>query len=347
MNNETNSSSEFSVKPKVIKRVENGVETDEELCFNTFFNETCSKSGNFLTSSSSSSTSSSPLSPLSPLVSKSNSQSISMMARNKLINSGVYNATSFESPRPTRAKRQVPSHLALYNNSTSSALQSISELPQSQSTSTDATITSNKMSHSACPRLIPINLLVDTDSSDQVFNTTYSTNLIVTNEPPPVIMNNESTNTSNITNSKNHDEIISQLLFEEKNIPKNAELTVNEMSELPKSESPNSLKLKRSQGFTDLPNMDELSSVTFPGSILSASSSKCDSPCHEDSHIQLDASDDSNHVSYVEEKKFVIKGIKVRAAKISKLVQILLDSFGKCFLIFLKKMIKFVCLLNY
>ena len=87
-------------------------------------------------------------------------------------------------------------------------------------------------------------------------------------------------------------------------------------------ESPTSLKLKRSQAFSDLPNMDELSSVTFVGSVISTTcTNKCDSPCRED------INDDSNHVSYVEEKKFVIKGIKVRAAKISKLVQILLDSF--------------------
>ncbi len=94
-------------------------------------------------------------------------------------------------------------------------------------------------------------------------------------------------------------------------------------------ESPTFSKLKRSQAFTDLPNMDEFSSVTFTSSLISTDLSKSDSPYREDSQIQPDLTDDSNHVNYVEEKKFIIKGIKVRAAKISKLVQILLDSFGK------------------
>ncbi len=39
--------------------------------------------------------------------------------------------------------------------------------------------------------------------------------------------------------------------------------------------------------------------------------------------------DDNINLGYIEEKKIFVKGIKVRAAKISKLVQILMDSFGK------------------
>ena len=100
------------------------------------------------------------------------------------------------------------------------------------------------------------------------------------------------------------------------------------------SESPN--HLKRTQGFTDLPNIDDFSPVTFFRSVQSNQpqqqplQSEQEPPKQESlAVVQRDTADDSNSSCYLEEKKVVIPGIKVRAAKVSKLVQIFMDSFDK------------------
>lgn len=66
-------------------------------------------------------------------------------------------------------------------------------------------------------------------------------------------------------------------------------------------------KLKRSHAIEDMQAMDDYSPVTY------------------------DASINSNVELILEDDKLVIQGIKVRAAKISKLIQILIHSFGKYF----------------
>ena len=91
-------------------------------------------------------------------------------------------------------------------------------------------------------------------------------------------------------------------------------------------ESPTSLKLRRTQAITNLSSMDEFTPVAFMSAHNSATANKSDTQtCLKMNEI--------NSLGYVEEKKIVIHGIKVRAAKISKLVQILMDSFGKHHLI--------------
>lgn len=69
--------------------------------------------------------------------------------------------------------------------------------------------------------------------------------------------------------------------------------------------------LKRTPAISDLHNMNEDSPVT------------CKSLKSEDSIDNHSVSDD-----YIEETKVIIPGIKVRAAKITKLVEILIESFG-------------------
>jgi hypothetical protein len=69
--------------------------------------------------------------------------------------------------------------------------------------------------------------------------------------------------------------------------------------------------LKRTPAISDLHNMNEDSPVT------------CKSLKSEDSIENHSVSDD-----YIEETKVIIPGIKVRAAKITKLVEILIESFG-------------------
>ncbi len=96
-------------------------------------------------------------------------------------------------------------------------------------------------------------------------------------------------------------------------------------------DSPASLKLKRSQAFTDLPTMDDFTSPATFRRHSNQKSSVNNSSNNTNNNINaIEASlDDSNHVAaYIEEKKVVVPGIKVRAAKVSKLVQILMDSFN-------------------
>jgi hypothetical protein len=61
--------------------------------------------------------------------------------------------------------------------------------------------------------------------------------------------------------------------------------------------------------------MDDYSPVTFDSSL----NAKPDEVDHQD-NSQLD---------YIEEAKEVISGIKVRAAKLPKLIEILINSFGE------------------
>jgi hypothetical protein len=63
-------------------------------------------------------------------------------------------------------------------------------------------------------------------------------------------------------------------------------------------------KLKRSHAIEDIQAMDDYSPVTYETSIC------------------------TNADSILEEDKFVIPGIKIRAAKIPKLIHILIQSFG-------------------
>lgn len=63
-------------------------------------------------------------------------------------------------------------------------------------------------------------------------------------------------------------------------------------------------KLKRSHAIIDIKAMDDLSPVTYETSI-------------------------NSNTDWIEEDKIVISGIKVRAAKVPKLVQILIESFGE------------------
>lgn len=109
------------------------------------------------------------------------------------------------------------------------------------------------------------------------------------------------------------------------------------------NESPN--HLKRTQAFTDLPNIDDLSTVTFLKPVNNQPQSeqqtqnekekteqkpKSDLSTQENLPVVMrDTVDDTNSSCYIEEKKVIISGIKVRAAKVSKLVQIFMDSFDK------------------
>lgn len=109
------------------------------------------------------------------------------------------------------------------------------------------------------------------------------------------------------------------------------------------NESPN--HLKRTQAFTDLPNIDDLSTVTFlkpvnnkpqseqqtqNGKEKAGQKLKSDLSTQENLPLVMgDTVDDTNSSCYIEEKKVIISGIKVRAAKVSKLVQIFMDSFDK------------------
>ena len=75
------------------------------------------------------------------------------------------------------------------------------------------------------------------------------------------------------------------------------------------------LTLKRTQAITDLHIMDDYSPVTFESTFHSKPES--------------DLLEDHSQVDYIEENKLVITGINVRAAKINKLIEILIESFGK------------------
>ena len=72
--------------------------------------------------------------------------------------------------------------------------------------------------------------------------------------------------------------------------------------------------LKRTHAITDLHSMDDYSPVTFESS-TSLKSEQTD----ENSSAQ---------VFHIEESKEVIKGIKVRAANLPKLIEILVESFS-------------------
>lgn len=73
--------------------------------------------------------------------------------------------------------------------------------------------------------------------------------------------------------------------------------------------------LKRTHAITDLHSMDDYSPVTF------------ESPASLKSEQNEDNS--TSHIFYIEEPNEVIKGIRVRAANLPKLIEILVESFGK------------------
>lgn len=73
--------------------------------------------------------------------------------------------------------------------------------------------------------------------------------------------------------------------------------------------------LKRTHAITDLHSMDDYSPVTF------ASSTSLKSEQTEDNS--------TSQTFFTEEPNEVIKGIKVRAANLPKLIEILVESFGK------------------
>lgn len=77
--------------------------------------------------------------------------------------------------------------------------------------------------------------------------------------------------------------------------------------------------LKRTHAITDLHSMDDYSPVTFE------SSASLKSEQTEDNS--------TSQTFYIEEPNEVIKGIKVRAANLPKLIEILVESFGKYLLI--------------
>ena len=74
------------------------------------------------------------------------------------------------------------------------------------------------------------------------------------------------------------------------------------------------LTLKRTQAIPDLHNMDDYSPVTFDSTF----------------HLKSDSDpiEDHSKLDMIEESKVIIPGIKVRAAKLNKLVDILIESFG-------------------
>ena len=95
-----------------------------------------------------------------------------------------------------------------------------------------------------------------------------------------------------------------------------------------------SLPLKRTQAIPDLHTMDDFSPVTFESSLVncllnkqqlqtsSSIATTVDDSLTEDTHQNA-------QVDYIEETKIIIPGIKVRAAKLSKLIQILVESFDE------------------
>ncbi len=95
-------------------------------------------------------------------------------------------------------------------------------------------------------------------------------------------------------------------------------------------DSPASLKLRRSYAFTDLPTMGDFDTpLTFRKQKNNPKNTNNTKIINNNNNTIETCLDDSNHItSYIEEKKVVVSGIKVRAAKISKLVQILMDSFN-------------------
>jgi hypothetical protein len=77
--------------------------------------------------------------------------------------------------------------------------------------------------------------------------------------------------------------------------------------------------LKRTHAIPDIHRMDDFSPVTFT---LSNQFNKIDENDDNSTNIVED---------YIEENKIVISGIKVRAAKLDRLLRILTESFGKLF----------------
>ena len=87
------------------------------------------------------------------------------------------------------------------------------------------------------------------------------------------------------------------------------------------------VSLKRNQAIPDLHNMNDLSESCILNDTSNASSSKLATPV-------IDNMPTSKTINYIEESKVLMEGINVRAADLTKLVQILIDSFGM-YIIFL------------
>jgi hypothetical protein len=81
------------------------------------------------------------------------------------------------------------------------------------------------------------------------------------------------------------------------------------------------VSLKRAQGIPDLHNMNTLSDSCILNDTSNESSSKLDNPI-------TDNMSSSKSINYIEESKILMDGINVRAADLTNLVQILIDSFG-------------------
>jgi hypothetical protein len=87
-----------------------------------------------------------------------------------------------------------------------------------------------------------------------------------------------------------------------------------------------SLPLKRTQAIPDLHNMDDFSPVTFESSVLGGPINKL---FVDDNNLcEIDQQPNSKF-DYIEETKVIVPGIKVRAAKLSKLIGILIESFDE------------------
>jgi len=94
-----------------------------------------------------------------------------------------------------------------------------------------------------------------------------------------------------------------------------------------------SLSLKRTQAIPDLHNMDDFSPVTFESSTLGALNKLLlQSPPQlfvDDNNLSEVEQQPNSKLDYIEETKVIVPGIKVRAAKLSKLIEILIESFDE------------------
>lgn len=106
------------------------------------------------------------------------------------------------------------------------------------------------------------------------------------------------------------------------------ESTVSKMSSMltvsvkDSSLSSQTASLKRTQAITDLHNMNEYNHVLIDITSDTKEESQLDTST-------IDSHSSNKSIEYIEESKVLMEGIHVRAACLPKLLQILIDSFGK------------------
>jgi hypothetical protein len=121
-------------------------------------------------------------------------------------------------------------------------------------------------------------------------------------------------------NTDNNDKLIEDACWDTYNDQANTSLYSSSSSTSSVPAVKESPPLRRTQAIPDLHIMDDFSPVTFETQLNLKP---------DDNTI----SEDQSKVDYIEENKVIIPGIKVRAAKLPKLIQILVESFGNYILV--------------